>query len=89
VANFSSLPCSKSGLFEHNKRKSQEKNQSKASACLQQTSGGEEWALKMIYHSKGLGYKGDQVSTHMYYLKVIARTHKIFKALPIALNCKF
>jgi hypothetical protein len=34
--------------------------------------GGEKWALKMIYHSKGLGYKGDQVSTQMYYLKVIA-----------------
>jgi hypothetical protein len=39
----------KSGLFNHTKRKSQEKNkknQSKASACLQQTSGGGRMGFK-------------------------------------------
>jgi hypothetical protein len=39
----------KSGLFNHVKRKSQEKNkknQFKASACHYQTSGGGKWTLK-------------------------------------------
>jgi hypothetical protein len=46
-----------SGLFNHVKRKSQEekkKNPSKASACLQQTSGGGRMALKVIFHPKSL-----------------------------------
>jgi hypothetical protein len=36
----------KSDLLKQNKKKSQEKNQSKASACHYQTSGGEKWTLK-------------------------------------------